>query len=98
MSDNIKKKVVHQELTYRDLTKDLQNRLNRVTALYTLLATLEDAAGSGLSEEEGIIMANCKREIDELMKDVEVKKEMKRLVDEKLAYTGGVIWRPEKLF
>jgi len=98
MSENVKKKIVHQELTYRDLTVDLKKRLDRVTACYTLLASLEEAAGSGLSEDETRIMVKMKQEIDELMKDVEIKKEMKRLTDEKKAYTGGkILWVPDRL-
>lgn len=91
------KKILHSELTYRDLTKSLQDKLNKVTACYTLLATLEDAKGSGLSEDEERIIVKMKQEIDELMKDPEVKKEMKRLVDEKLAYTPSIIWKPDRL-
>lgn len=94
----LKKKVVHSELTYRDLTKELQDKLNKVTACYTLLATLEDATGSGLSEDEENLMAKLKREIDELMKDNEIRKEMQRITEEKIAYTGSILWKPDRLF
>ena len=92
------RKIVHQELTYRDLNKELTDKLNRLTANYTLLETLEDPGNSPLQDNEITLIQRLKTEINNLMRDVEVRKEMKRLVEEKTAYTGGVLWKPDRLF